>query len=512
MTPHATRGAPPARSGPARRRSGRARLVPAAAAGLLTLLVLGASTGLLLGNPAGAGDNGDGARLWCGAGLVPHTPDGTSAWKGGVVLDFTTGAPACADPLPSSALAVLRAVTPAGPGTWSLTSLGWAYLVIAVAAAAVAGWAASARGPWRAALLAVPVLPLTEPAFSRFLISTFSEPAGLVGLFVLLTGVVTAAVTHRADRAERVVALLLVAAGGVFAATAKTGFVPVLAVAVLVCLLIPVGAPGRRARVPGVLVAVALAAVTVGPVLDAAQWQARHYSTVNTVDIVFTTVLPEIGHDAIGPLGLPAGAAAQSGQAWFPRADGSLPGNAAVAADPTAVRNAAWAELATTPGALLRSAGVAVQATEGRGIGYLPSTPWTPTTPPQALGHAAGAVGSDTATLRVWLDSMAVPWWPSAVLLTGVLAAVAGLGGPLRRRFPAAATTARVAGLCAATSVALALTAVLGDGYFEIAKHVWPAAYLVDATVLALASTAVALAVDVRRRRDPAAGAGVGAG
>ncbi|MFC7656482.1 hypothetical protein ACFQV8_08350 [Pseudonocardia benzenivorans] len=318
-----TRDAEPAAAVPApgaagRRRLPAGRVVPAAVAGLLALLALGLSTGLLLGSPVGAGDNGDGARLWCGAGLVPRTPDGSSSWKGGVVLDFTTGAPACDDPLPSSALDVLRAVTPAGPGTWSLTTLGWTYLGVAVVAAAVAGWAASARGPWRATLLAAPLLPAAEPAFGRFLISTFSEPAGLVGVFVLLVGVVTVAVTRRDDRAERTVGLVLVAVGGVLAATAKTGYVPVLAAAVLVCLVTPVGPRGRRGRVPGTVMAVALVAVAVGPIVDTADWQARHYATVNTVDVVFTTVLPEVGHTALGPLGLPADAAQRSGQAYFP--------------------------------------------------------------------------------------------------------------------------------------------------------------------------------------------------
>jgi len=499
-----TRDAEPAAAVPApgaagRRRLPAGRVVPAAVAGLLALLALGLSTGLLLGSPVGAGDNGDGARLWCGAGLVPRTPDGSSSWKGGVVLDFTTGAPACDDPLPSSALDVLRAVTPAGPGTWSLTTLGWTYLGVAVVAAAVAGWAASARGPWRATLLAAPLLPAAEPAFGRFLISTFSEPAGLVGVFVLLVGVVTVAVTRRDDRAERTVGLVLVAVGGVLAATAKTGYVPVLAAAVLVCLVTPVGPRGRRGRVPGAVMAVALVAVAVGPIVDTADWQARHYATVNTVDVVFTTVLPEVGHTALGPLGLPADAAQRSGQAYFPRADESLPGTAAIAADPDGVRDAAWTELASSPGALLRSVGVAVQATQGRAIDYLPSAPWTPATPAPALGGTSGPVGADTATMRAWLDDMAVPWWPSAVLLAGVLAGVAGLVGPLRRRFPAATTVGRVGGLSAATSLALAVTAVLGDGYFEIAKHVWLAAYLVDTTAALLVATAVAVTLDLVR-------------
>jgi hypothetical protein len=74
------------------------RAAVAAASGLLTLLLLADAAGLLVGPPVGAADNGDGARLYCGAGLVPLTPGQASNWKGGVVLGFATGAPACPDP------------------------------------------------------------------------------------------------------------------------------------------------------------------------------------------------------------------------------------------------------------------------------------------------------------------------------------------------------------------------------------------------------------------------------
>lgn len=492
---------PAAAAVPVPRRSSWARVLPAVAAALVALLTLGLSTGLLLGSPVGAGDNGDGARLWCGAGLVPLTPDRTSAWQGGVVVDFATGQRACADPLPSSALEVLRAVTPAGPGTWSLTTLGWAYLAAVVAAAALAGWAASDRGPWRAALLAVPLLPLAEPAFGRFLISTYSEPAGLVGTSVLLMGAVVVAVTRRDDRAARVAALVLVVAGGVLAGTAKSGYLPVLAAAGLVCLVTAVGGRGVRGWLGGVVAAVVLVAVSAGPAVAASQWQDRHYSDVNATDLVFTTVVPEVGPGAVARLGLPPAAAQRSGTAYFPAADPSLPGQSVIAADPDAVHNAALRELATHPAALLHAVGVSVQATQGRGIDYLPSAPWTSASVAPPDGVVTGPQGSDASALRTWLDSMTVPWWPSAVLPAGLLAGAATLVRAVRHRFPAATAAARIGGLCAATSLALAGLAVLGDGYFEIAKHVWLAAYLVDTTVLALVATVAAAAVDHRRTR-----------
>ena len=50
------------------------------------------------GTPVGVADNGDGARLYCGAGLTPAHPEARSNWQGGVVLDFTHGRPGLPGP------------------------------------------------------------------------------------------------------------------------------------------------------------------------------------------------------------------------------------------------------------------------------------------------------------------------------------------------------------------------------------------------------------------------------
>jgi hypothetical protein len=47
-----------------------------------------------------------------------------------------------------------------------------------------------------------------------------------------------------------------------------------------------------------------------------------------------------------------------------------------------------------------------------------------------------------------------------------------------RPRQPAAARWSLAAGLAAVTALGLVAVAVLGDGYFEVFKHVWLAAYL----------------------------------
>ncbi|OMQ16182.1 hypothetical protein A7K94_0204325 [Modestobacter sp. VKM Ac-2676] len=87
---------------------------------------------------------------------------------------------------------------------------------------------------------------------------------------------------------------------------------------------------------------------------------------------------------------------------------------------------------------------------------------------------------------------------PSAVLAAlGLAAGVAGLWW----RGSLGSALARTAGVAAGTALGLAAVAVLGDGYFEVAKHVWLAAYLLDVTVVALAGAALAVVVTAVRRR-----------
>jgi hypothetical protein len=158
-----------------------------------------------------------------------------------------------------------------------------------------------------------------------------------------------------------------------------------------------------------------------------------------------------------------------------------------IAGQPAAEQKAAWRVLADHPTALLRAIGIGMQATQGRGIEYLPATPWTPQTIAPHRVKTAWEPGASAAVLRGWLDSMSAPWWPSLVASLGLLA---GLVGALRRG-RLWSGFAQLAGLAALSAVALAAIALLGDGYFEIAKHVWLAAYLLNATTIALGGSAI---------------------
>jgi hypothetical protein len=220
---------------------------------------------------------------------------------------------------------------------------------------------------------------------------------------------------------------------------------------------------------------------------------------VNAYDLVFTTVLPAVP-DATSALGLPAAAAEHAGSAYYPGPASGVPGAAVIAAAPNSAQRAALRVLADHPGAALRAVGIAVQATRGSDLSYLPSAAWTAATPPAPLGQVVGEQGATAPTLRAWLAGMRLPWLPSVLALLGV---VAGVAGVCRRRGPWS-WFARIAGLAAVGAVLLAVVAVAGDGYFEIAKHVWLSAYLLDVTVLALLGTlGAALAGRLRRRSAP---------
>jgi hypothetical protein len=488
----------------------RVRLLAALTAAVLCLLVVAGSTGLR-GAPVGAGDNGDGARLYCGAGLVPRTADQLAGWKGGVVLEFDRAEP-CPDPVPSSALLVLRAAQYGdGDGAadeWSLTRLGWTYALITAAVLAAATWAATRRGVSRAAALLPALLPLLDTDTTRFFMSTYSEPAGLLGTFVLVTGIGVVAVTGAADRAERFLGLLLLGLGGVVASTAKPGYAPVLGVAAALCALTVVQwrrRPGRWAdRVTGPAVALLAVGAAVGPLTAAVAWQADEYGPVNAHNLTYTLVLTEVPGSS-GDLGLPPAAADDAGQAFYPAGTAGVPGAEVVAADPSAARTRAWRVLAGDPAALARALGVAVQATRGSSLDYLPQRAWTPSAVPAQIGASVGPQGARADQLRSWLDGMSAPWLSSALLATGVATGLAGL----RRRHAIGTAFTRTAGICAVTALGVAALAVLGDGYFELAKHVWLSAYLLDVTVTATVGAAVtAASLGVRRvlRRRPRAG------
>lgn len=492
------------------RRAGAA-VVAAVVAGMLLVAVLGLGTSTFLG----AADNGDGARLYCGAGILPATPDQASNWKGSVVTGFTTGHRPCPDPAVTSALPILRLATAgAGDGIWSLSRLGLLYVALLMTVTGLAVWSACAAGLARGLVVLPALAALAQPEYLRFLVSTFSEPAGLLGAYTLLSGIAALAVTRPADRSARLVALGLTACGGLLAVTAKTSYAPLLLVSLVVCAAVRVRlGPRTPSRRVGGSLAAATVLLALTPVSAALAWQERTYGPVNVHNVVWTLVLPELGPEAAGSLGLPPEAAARSGEGFYVRYAEGIPGwQETVGARPDETRTTAYRLLAADPAAVLDAVGIALRATRGAGLDYLPALPLGLPAhaypPPLAVypdDFPVGAQGADTARFSAWLDELTLPWLPAVLTALGLTAGAAA--ALLRRRRPGAlpGTTpcALLAGTAAASSLGLVTLAVLGDGYNELPKHVWLAAYTVDVTALALAGAlvcAVAGAVHTRSR------------
>lgn len=471
----------------------RGRSALAIGAGGGATLLVAAVLGLLAGPLVGAEDNGDGHRLFCGVGLRPLTVDTLASWKGGVVGDFALGDPTCGMSVPSSAALLLRTAG-LGADTLSLITVAWWYAVLVGIAVGLAAWAASAAGPARAAVVAVPVLPLALPAFSRFFASTYGEPAGLLGTVVAGCGVAALLVVEPGRRRERAVATALTLVGGGLAATAKPAYLPVLGAGLAVGALVLVRA--RRRPVPrsasrvrrvavglGALAAVAAVAVPVG---GAVHFQEKIYEGANVHDVVFTMALAELGPGAVGELGLPAAAVAATGHGYFngpPRPTGDWY-RAAIGERPAALRGDALVALLRSPSAALRTVGVGLQATGRADLPYLASVPADPRRP-SALAGDVGWSGASGPELRAVLAAPGrPPWLPTAVVLAAL--ACAASVPAWRRRAPAAARWCLAAGLAAATALGLVVMALVGDGYFELFKHVWLAGYVLAVAGLCL--------------------------
>ncbi len=454
--------------------------------GLLRLPLLG-------GGLIGVGDNGDAYRLFCTAGLTPDTPSKFSLWRGVVVTSFTTGGTPCTT-APSSSATLLRLVVPTDPAVWSLTSYAWLLAAVAALAVGLGAAALASVRPARAALVLLPLVPLLAVSWwTRFLVSLYAEPTALVGTVWVLTGLVVVAGTRPTDRVPRLAALGLLALGGLLAATAKPGFVPIGGIAALTCALMVMRAPqaGRRMRVltrlAGPLVALALVAGMAAPVSAAIVGQDRSYAAVNTHNLVFTALMPEIGPDTVAPaVGLPPGAASHSGEGFYVAFGMGIPGWATAIGDrPDQARSDARTLLMEHPTALATMVGRGLTATMRPQLPYLPSAP-RGTAPEQFEGRTVyPEAGPQTVLLDGWLANIGAGWLPLATVLVALAAGAATLLPRVRRADPLTIGLVRVAAASALLGLGVVTVAVLGDGYYELSKHVWLASYLFGVTGVA---------------------------
>jgi len=222
------------------------------------------------------------------------------------------------------------------------------------------------------------------------------------------------------------------------------------------------------------------------PVGAAVGFQNSVYEGANVHDVVFTLALTELGPGATADLGLPPEAAALTGNGYFngpplPTADWWI---RAIRDRPDATRSTAYEALARHPSALLRAVAVGLQATTRADLPYLASGPadLARLSPPAGDTGWSGARQPDLHTV---LDATRrPPWIPTALVLLAVVATASSVAW--RRRAPGAARWCLAAGIGAVTALGLVVMAVLGDGYFEVFKHVWLAAYLLVVTGLSL--------------------------
>ena len=509
------------------------RVLLAVAVALLVGAGLVVRLGLVGGEAIGAADNGDGNRLYCVAGLVPDATNRDATGHGVTVTEYRTGGPGCGTATPAtSAGTVLEATvavttaldaTPPAPDGSQRFSLEWlagVYVaLLALGAGAATVVATTGRAGRRAlvaalAVVAPPLAPLlVVPWWSRFLVSTFSEPAGLVGTVWLAWGLLAVAVTRPADRAARLIALGLMAGGGLLAATAKPGFLPIGLLAVASCALVTVGRARWRRHAPGVAAAVLAVAVAASPVLANVRYQDEAYAVVNAHNLAFTAVLPESGPAATAALGLRPEAWQQSGQHFYLDGGRSVPGWAeTVGARPAELRSAAQGWVVEHPLVLARMVHRGLVATLRPQIPYLASETGGARTVDGTVPRPAYPEGSQTmGAMFVYLDGLPGRWVPPAVLALALLAAALSLLAPRRLRVatPAVRGLARVAGALGVGALGVVGLAVLGDGYCELAKHVWLGSYalLVAGLVLVVGGVAGGLRL-ARARRAPHHGPG----
>jgi hypothetical protein len=164
------------------------------------------------------------------------------------------------------------------------------------------------------------------------------------------------------------------------------------------------------------------------------------------------------------------------GTAYYADGGASVPDwNHVVASDWPRLRSAAWTYVMTHPPTALRMMDAALRATSDPTLSYLPSdllsAPAARVVPPP--DPSFGEQGADGRTLAAWLAGRPLGLVPSLVIGAAVVVGTVAARGGRGSESALAALGVTAAG----TMVLVAAAAVMGDGYFELAKHTWPAAY-----------------------------------
>jgi hypothetical protein len=302
------------------------------------LSIFGVSLGLfivrfLVPVPVGQADNRDGPRLMCGRGLGlgPVVPTGDPRYFRYAYFQYTPSHSCAHLPTyPSSEVVPLelaRLLTPVLrlPGTLNLIAVG--LLMCAAASVAIASLATGLRlRLWAQLLVAAALwLIMADATFFDTFAGPFSEPAALIGLLVIASGVVYLGRGWSATLRG----LALAGSGGFLAILSKEQY---LVVVVPVCLTLVLASADRTQAYAGLgryltrQTGAAVAVAALLAVLAAGYWYwdntspyAGRLHHIQAVDMIFDDIVN--GHDNaaadLRALGLPASWAKYAGDYYW---------------------------------------------------------------------------------------------------------------------------------------------------------------------------------------------------
>lgn len=483
-------------SSPRRRAEGLTALVVA------LVVTAAALTQLFLGPDLGLADNGDGRRVLCGSGLQPP-PVSTAftevVFEVGPLTDPVAGFCDRPEMRYSTSQIVLVDTAELIDGLFSDPGIDLR-LVGALACVLfgllMAGLYLGLPGTRTARLLAVGAASalLLDVSYAHYFSSAFSETAGFLGLLA-----VAAALAWCARRPLGVAPLAALLVATAFLVTAKTQLTPLAGIVIVLVLLRY--AQSRRSlahpRRAVALVAMFVLAVLVGSGLQVA-YQGKEFQRANLHNLVLYSVAPLSGDpaEALRDMGLDESMAQYAGSSAF---------NTQAFGDPGYADFIAASSRTDVVLYLLRNPGLSTSMLEDA---------VTEVAAPRTLYlselRASDRVdGSDQASryapVTTVLEAASGLAWPVLPVLWVLLIA---WGAVLSLRRQVRRVDLRAWGFplvfVSTAAVAQVGIALIGDGYYELAKHQVFVSYL---TCAALALTLGSLADLLLRSRTRSAGA-----
>jgi hypothetical protein len=479
------------------RRCWRTSRAPTLSALVFVALVV-LTLGLASRSPIGIMDNFDGWRSFDAAGLVPAEPDGQSAGKGYVVTRFSKqdtqryvegrDAGLLGTYYPNFTTFSLLAIREGVPGT--IVDLRLLALIWALTAAIVLyfSWTEASK-----ANVIIGFLILSLSPFSRFFVSTYADHAALIGLVGLLTCLPLVARRHKNPSVAGYLVCLLSA---VLVAGSKAAYFPIVLIAVVVTLV----GFFRNFLKFRVLARVALCCVTALSVICSMRLVQANLSSqdrknsqyVNDHNFVMTVAGPSFGVDWLESRGVDSSLAAESlGEAFWPRSVEwqQFPSWFETIGDPK-WSNRIRIEFVRRPVSWMPVLNKAVRSTSDPFLRYLPKQSWSSEIPPANTWPQRGIsrAGEAITQFLVWPLKLGVIW-PLALGAFGLIHAVRKTR--LSREVESVSPLGSMGVFAGVIGLGLCFAAVVGDGYYELEKHV----HIASLSFAIQAASAIAIAI-----------------